>query len=181
MDHQQGFVVGVSSRGRPVKGSCDHCFVVDHGKFVVEFVATGKPGGADAFEGLIQRLITRFYLAVVIWKADPQQIEHLREGRLANPGSATSRISTSCSIFSRRTLVSCCAENTNRAISRLFFAGFSCSANKLSRDCWPSWDGVKTAHPYGCRPPSRFARSLLPSAGQSDCPACCQGHRPTSG
>ena len=48
MDDQQGFVVGVSSGGRPVEGSCDHGFVVDHGKFVVEFVATGKAGSADA-------------------------------------------------------------------------------------------------------------------------------------
>ena len=48
MDDQQGFVVGVSSGGRPIEAPRDHCFVVDHGKFVVEFVATGKAGGADA-------------------------------------------------------------------------------------------------------------------------------------
>ena len=48
MDDQQGFVVGVSSGGRPVEGSRDHGCVVDHGKFVVEFVATGKAGGAYA-------------------------------------------------------------------------------------------------------------------------------------
>ena len=48
MDDQQGFVVGVSSGGRPIEAPRDHCFVVDHGKFVVEYVATGKAGGADA-------------------------------------------------------------------------------------------------------------------------------------
>ena len=46
MDHQQGFIVGVSSGGRPVEGSCDNCFVVDHGELVVELVAAGKAGGA---------------------------------------------------------------------------------------------------------------------------------------
>ena len=59
MDDQQGFVVGVSSGGRQIEAPRDHCFVVDHGKFVVEFVATGKAGGADdldcsGFEGTAQ-------------------------------------------------------------------------------------------------------------------------------
>ena len=40
MDHQQGFIVGVSSRGRPVEGSCDHGFVIDHGELVVQLLAT---------------------------------------------------------------------------------------------------------------------------------------------
>ena len=53
MDDQQGFIVGVSSQGRPVEGSCDHCFVVDHRELVVQLVATGKAESADAFEGLI--------------------------------------------------------------------------------------------------------------------------------
>ena len=53
MNHEQCFVVGVSSRGRPVETASDHCFVVDHGEFVVQLVATGKAGSADAFEGLI--------------------------------------------------------------------------------------------------------------------------------
>ena len=48
MNDQQGFVVGVSSGGRPVEAPRDHCFVVDHGELVVELVATGKAGGADA-------------------------------------------------------------------------------------------------------------------------------------
>jgi len=48
VDDQQGFVVGVSSGGRPIEAPRDHCFVADHGKFVVEFVATGKARGADA-------------------------------------------------------------------------------------------------------------------------------------
>ena len=42
MDDQQGFVVGVSSGGRPIEAPRDYCFVVDHGELVVEFVATGK-------------------------------------------------------------------------------------------------------------------------------------------
>ena len=48
MNDQQGFVVGVSSRGRPVEGSCDHGFVIDHGELVVQLVATGEARGADA-------------------------------------------------------------------------------------------------------------------------------------
>ena len=48
MDHQQGFVVGVSTRGLPVEGSCDHGFVIDQGELVVELVATGEARGADA-------------------------------------------------------------------------------------------------------------------------------------
>ena len=47
MDHQQGFVVGVGSRGRPIEGSCDHGFVIDHGELVVEFVAMGEARSAD--------------------------------------------------------------------------------------------------------------------------------------
>ena len=46
MDHQQGFVIGVRSRGRPVEGSCDHGFVVDHSELVVELVAAGESWGA---------------------------------------------------------------------------------------------------------------------------------------
>ena len=38
MDYQQGFVVGVSRRGRPIEGSCDHNFVVDHGELVVDIL-----------------------------------------------------------------------------------------------------------------------------------------------
>ena len=49
MDDQQGFVVGVSSGGRLIEAPRDHCFVVDHGKFVVQLVATGRTGLADAF------------------------------------------------------------------------------------------------------------------------------------
>ena len=48
MDLQQSFIVGVGSRGRPVEGSCDHSFVVDHGELVVELVAAGEAWGADA-------------------------------------------------------------------------------------------------------------------------------------
>ena len=48
MDHQQGFIVGVGSRGRPVERSCDHCFVVDDGELVMQLVAAGKTRCADA-------------------------------------------------------------------------------------------------------------------------------------
>ena len=36
MDHQQCLIVGVCSRGRPIEGSCDHGFVVDHGELVID-------------------------------------------------------------------------------------------------------------------------------------------------
>ena len=48
MDDQQGFVVGVSSGGRPFEAPRDHCFVIDYGELVVEFVATGNARFADA-------------------------------------------------------------------------------------------------------------------------------------
>ena len=48
MDHQQCLIVGVCSRGRPIEGSCDHGFVVDHSELVMQLVATGEAGGADA-------------------------------------------------------------------------------------------------------------------------------------
>ena len=61
MDHQQGFVVGVSSRGRPIERTCDHCFVVDHGELVMELVAMGKARGADPFQALFQWVIASFH------------------------------------------------------------------------------------------------------------------------
>ena len=36
-------------------------------------------------KGLLQRLIARFHLAGVIWKAHPQQIEHFREWAARKP------------------------------------------------------------------------------------------------
>ena len=42
MNHQQGFVVGVGGRGRPIEGSSDHFAVIDHGELVVEFVSAGE-------------------------------------------------------------------------------------------------------------------------------------------
>ena len=48
MNDQQGFVVGVSSRGRPVEAPSDHRFVVDYGELVVELVAAGEAWCADA-------------------------------------------------------------------------------------------------------------------------------------
>ena len=43
MDHQQGFVVGVSSGGRPIEGSRDHRFVVDHGELVMQLLERVLP------------------------------------------------------------------------------------------------------------------------------------------
>ena len=48
MDRHQGFVVGVSRRGRPIEGSSNHFFVVDHSELVVELVAPGEAWGADS-------------------------------------------------------------------------------------------------------------------------------------
>ena len=48
MDHQQGFIVGVSGSGRPVEGSSDHFFVVDHGELVMQLVASSEARGANA-------------------------------------------------------------------------------------------------------------------------------------
>ena len=38
MDHEQCFIVGVSSGGRPIEAPRDHCFVVDHGELVVDIL-----------------------------------------------------------------------------------------------------------------------------------------------
>ena len=38
MNHQQCFVVGVSSRGTPIEGSRDHFAVVDHGELVMDIL-----------------------------------------------------------------------------------------------------------------------------------------------
>ena len=48
MDHQQGFVVGVCRRGRPIEGPRDQSFVIDYGELVVQFVAAGEAVCADA-------------------------------------------------------------------------------------------------------------------------------------
>ena len=48
MNHQQGFVVGVSSRGGPIERTCDHFSFIDYRELVMQLVATGKAGGADA-------------------------------------------------------------------------------------------------------------------------------------
>ena len=47
MDHQQGFVIGVSRRGRLIEGFSDHFLVVDHSELVMQLVAAGEPRGAD--------------------------------------------------------------------------------------------------------------------------------------
>ena len=41
---QQGFVVGVSSGGRPIEAPRDHCIVVDHGELVMQLVAASEAG-----------------------------------------------------------------------------------------------------------------------------------------
>ena len=43
MDHQQGFVVGVSGGGRPIEGSRDHHSVVDHGELVMQLLERVLP------------------------------------------------------------------------------------------------------------------------------------------
>ena len=48
MEHQPGFIVGVSSRVRPIEAPSEHGFVVDHGELVVQLVASGDAGGTDA-------------------------------------------------------------------------------------------------------------------------------------
>jgi len=48
VNHQQGFIVGICGSGRPVEAACDHCFVIDHGELVVQFVATSETGCANA-------------------------------------------------------------------------------------------------------------------------------------
>ena len=58
MDHQQGFIVGVCRRGAPIEAPSDHRFVVDHGALVMGLVTARKARAANAFEGLIQLLIT---------------------------------------------------------------------------------------------------------------------------
>ena len=49
MDHQQGFVVGVSGRWAPVEAPCDHRCVVDRGELVMQLVAAGEARGAHGF------------------------------------------------------------------------------------------------------------------------------------
>ena len=41
MNQQQGFVVGVSSGGRPIEAPRDNCFVVDHGELVMDILEMG--------------------------------------------------------------------------------------------------------------------------------------------
>ena len=50
MNHQKGFIIGVGCGRRPIEGSSNHCFVVDHSEFVVELVSAGEAWGADALE-----------------------------------------------------------------------------------------------------------------------------------
>ena len=38
----------MSRRGFTIEGSSDHFFVVDYSELLVQFVAVGEPGGADA-------------------------------------------------------------------------------------------------------------------------------------
>ena len=46
--HLQGLIVGVCCGRRPVEAPRAHCFVVDNGELVVQLVAMGKTGVADA-------------------------------------------------------------------------------------------------------------------------------------
>ena len=58
MDRQQGFVLGVGSRGQPIEAPSDHSFVIDHGVHLMDLTATGEMGGLggrDALKWLLQR------------------------------------------------------------------------------------------------------------------------------
>ena len=60
MDHQQGFIVGVGSGGRPVEAPCDHGLAIVYSELVVQLVAAGKargvpiPSTCSGFEGIAQ-------------------------------------------------------------------------------------------------------------------------------
>ena len=52
MDDQQGFVVGVSSGGRPIEAPSDYGFVVDHSELVVDILGIDLlMGGFRAVDG----------------------------------------------------------------------------------------------------------------------------------
>ena len=87
----------------------------------MELVATCKVGSADAFEGLTQRLITRFHLAGVIRKSDPQQIEHLREGAARKPRIGDEPdFNASLDLFPQHVGESLCGEHKQAHINVLF-------------------------------------------------------------
>ena len=86
MDHQQGFIVGVGSRGRPVEGSCDHSFVVDHGELMVQLLAAGKARGADRRQWCCQRTVASLELAEAVGEFEAMQIEHLRKRTAGEAG-----------------------------------------------------------------------------------------------
>ena len=50
VDHQQGFVIGMSGRGRPIEWASDHGFVIDHVELVMQLVATNKMRFADSLQ-----------------------------------------------------------------------------------------------------------------------------------
>ena len=76
MDHQQGFIVGVSSRGRPIEGSSNHFFVVDHSELVMQLVAAGEARGSHALEAFVEGLIVLFKFSVAIRQSHAKKIEH---------------------------------------------------------------------------------------------------------
>jgi hypothetical protein len=47
VDHEKGFVIGVSSRRTSIEGSRDHFAVVDHSELVVQLVTPVQSRGAD--------------------------------------------------------------------------------------------------------------------------------------
>ena len=77
MDCQQGFVVGVGSRGAPIEAPSDHGFVVDHGELVMQLVSASEPRGAHAADGLLEGFVVGLEFAVPIRQGYPQQIQHL--------------------------------------------------------------------------------------------------------
>ena len=67
VDQQQGFVVGVGSRRRPVEAPSDHFFVVDHSELVMHLVPGGKPWDSNAMQCNFKWRIIFFKFAVSIW------------------------------------------------------------------------------------------------------------------
>ena len=66
MNHQQGFVVGVSGSWRPVEASSDYCFVVDHGEFVVQLVTSGQSRCSNGLQWFDQWLIALLKFAKAV-------------------------------------------------------------------------------------------------------------------
>ena len=77
MDHQQGFIVGVSDGGRTIEAPCEHCFVVDHGIVVGDQTQAGDQAGANRQndERFVQPCFTvvtaaQFFETIFVFESD---------------------------------------------------------------------------------------------------------------